>query len=276
MRRYGLKRRVWGWGEGMATIPVVEPACIWCGKIPASSVEHILPESLGCPEGLILATGVCQRCNNKNGNLDQALLKPFELITVSKGIPRKGGKPPTIDGFSTFSSTHGPDGPQLFFNREKHKVVTPIGKILGPSSKNDEITEFDVEHLGDGKGRLTINVEFRFGRKAVRGLFKIAVEIIAYYHGLDAVRGSEYDEVRAFIRKGKGHFSALLTAGGSFDGYFGPPHCKDDRPYVVGMTILGFGFLCDFDPGFVSGQELEETAHKLGYGTSRIPHAGVS
>ena len=252
------------WGEGMATIPVAEPACIWCGKIPARSVEHILPESLGCPVGFILATGVCQRCNNNNGKLDLALLKPFELIAVIKGIPRKGGKPPTVDGFSTFSSTHGPDGPQLFFNREKDKVVTPTGKILGPSSKNDEITEFDVEHLGDGKGRLTINVELRFGRKAVRGLFKIALEMIAYYHGLDAVRGSKYDEVRAFIRKGKGHFSALLTNGGPFDGFFGPPHCKDDRPYVVAFTILGFGFLCDFDPGFGSGQELAETAHDLG------------
>jgi hypothetical protein len=253
-----------------------DPACIWCNKIPARSIEHILPESLGCPKDFTLTAGVCSKCNNKNGKLDMALLRPFELITVIKGVPRKGGKPPTVDGFSTFSSTNGPNGPQLFVNREKHKVVTDTGKILGPSSKNDEITEFDVEHLGDGKGRLTINVELPFGRKAVRGLFKVALETIAYYHGLDAVRGTEYDNVRAFIRQDKGHFSAILMDGGPFDGLFGRPHCKDGRPYVVGMTILGLGFLCDFDPSFRSGHELEEAARKLGYGTSRIPHSGMS
>lgn len=35
--------------------------------------EHIIPESIGCPEKLVFTNGeVCKKCNNKLGNVDQA------------------------------------------------------------------------------------------------------------------------------------------------------------------------------------------------------------
>ena len=147
--------------------------CIWCGISPANSIEHILPEALGCPEGFILSEGVCRICNSKNGKLDRALLKPFEITTVVKGILRKRGKQPTIDGFSTVASGHDENGPILYFNREKFAVDTPLGKKLGPTSKLDEIENVEWNHLGDGKVNIKIRQKLFFDRMAVRGLFTI-------------------------------------------------------------------------------------------------------
>jgi hypothetical protein len=101
---------------------VSEEICIWCGGVPANSLEHIAPDALGCPADFVLTAGVCAKCNHKNGRLDRALLVPYEIVTVIKRIPRKRGKRPTVDGFSTFSSDYDENGPVLYVNREKHRM----------------------------------------------------------------------------------------------------------------------------------------------------------
>lgn len=215
------------------------------------------------------------RCNNKNSKLDRALLKPFELITVMKGIPRKRGRAPTVDGFSTLSSTHGPSGAEIYFNRERFSVTTPSGKRLGPTSANDEVRQLEVKHVSGNQVNVSIQMQLRFGRQAVRGLFKTALESIAYYCGLDSVRGEEFEAVRDFVQRDKGSFQILMMSGGPFDIYVDVPFSKNGRPYAVGMTILGVGLLCDFDPSFAAGEELEMAARQGGYGTVRLPEAGV-
>lgn len=243
--------------------------------MPARSLEHILPESLGCPKDFVLKNGVCLRCNNKNSKLDRALLKPFELITVMKGIPRKRGRAPTIDGFSTLSSTHGPSGAEIFFNRERFSVTTPSGKRLGPASAKDEVRKFEVKHVNGNQVNVSIQMQLRFGRQAVRGLFKAALESVAYYCGLDSVSGKEFEAVRDFVQRDKGSFQILMMPGGPFDFHVDVPVSKNGRPFVVGMTILGVSFICDFDPSFAAGEELEVAAREFGYGTGRLPDTGV-
>ena len=125
--------------------------CIWCGRQPANSLEHILPDALGCPPNFVLSRGVCAQCNRENGKLDRLLFKPFEIMTLTKGIRRKGGKRPTVDGLATVASGYDENGPAFFFNRGKSAVKAPTGKMLAPTSRLDEIERFEITHLGDGQ-----------------------------------------------------------------------------------------------------------------------------
>lgn len=232
--------------------------CIWCDRSPAESLEHIAPDALGCPPEFVLTSGVCAKCNNKSGRLDRALLTPFEIITVMKGIPRKKGKKPTVDGFSTFSSGYDENGPVLYINREKHPVQTPTGKWLPGVKADDPIKDAKFEHRPDGTVHISYNQQLRFDRKAVRGLFKIAVEAIAFFEGLEAARSPELDPVRNFVLKGGGRFRAIMMPdqNSTYESYFSPCARKEGYARVCGMTLLGIGFLCDFDPEFKGGEML--------------------
>ena len=91
--------------------------CIWClDDFAKLSLEHGIPEALGCPPDLELRDTTCAGCNNRLGTIDQALLKPFEAISVMYGVPRKKGRPPTIDSWRAISSKHQADGPHIFVN----------------------------------------------------------------------------------------------------------------------------------------------------------------
>jgi hypothetical protein len=232
--------------------------CIWCGAFPADSLEHIAPDALGCPANFVLAVGVCAKCNHRNGRLDRALLTPYEIITVLKGIPRKKGKRPTVDGFASFSSSYDENGPVFYINREKHAVQTPSGKWLRGTSANDPIKDSNWQQLADGLVNITYKLELRFDRMAVRGLFKIAIESIAFFEGLGVIRNTDFDSVKHFVLKGGGNFRAIMMPdqNDTYDSYFGPCFGQEGFARVYGMTLLGIGFLCDFDPEFKGGKFL--------------------
>lgn len=232
--------------------------CIWCGTSPAISLEHIAPDALGCPTEFVLEHGVCAKCNRKNGRLDRALLTPFELITVIKGIPRKKRKKPTVDGYGSLASGYDANGPVLYINREKHAVQTPTGKWLSGTSAADPIKDAKLQHMPDGSVKVSYSQELRFDRKAVRGLFKIAVEAVAYFEGLDAARDPALDAVKHFVMHGGGGFRAIMMPdqNSTYESYFAPRQRKEGYHDIYGMTILGIGFICDFDPEFRSGRML--------------------
>lgn len=224
--------------------------------MPANSLEHIVPESLGCPDGLVLKKGVCHKCNNSFGKLERALLTPFEFLTVIKQIPRKNGKLPTVDGFSSLSTGYDENGPVIYMNREKYSVQAPNNKLLIGTNKLDPIQNFEYNHLKDGKVDVSWKQELRFDRKAVRCLFKIALEIIALTEGLDAVRNRKYDAVKHFVSNGSGKFRAIMTADldDSYLSNFSPRIIRDSDTGYLAMTILNVGFICDFDPNFTKGK----------------------
>lgn len=160
----------------------------------------------------------------------------------------------------------------MFINREKFSVQPPIGKKLGGWSKTDPFDRISLATVESGKATITLSQQMRFERSAVRGLFKIALETIAYFHGLDAVMSAEFDPVRDYVIRNKGDFGAVLLPGGSFDGHFGNPFRKDGKPHLVPMTILQLGFICDFDPTFSSGVEIIEGTKKMRIGANRLPN----
>jgi hypothetical protein len=230
--------------------------CIWCGNAPANSLEHIAPDALGCPPEFVLAVGVCTKCNHRNGKLDRALLTPFEIITVIKGISRKKGKRPTVDGFASLSSGYDANGPALYVNREKHSIETPDGKRLRGTNANDPIKDAKFDVHPDGTATVSFNQELRFDRKAVRGLFKIAVESVAFFQGLEAARKPELEPVKHFVLAGGGNFRAIMMPdeNPAYQSYFGPCFSREGYDRIHGMTLLGLGFVCDFDPEFRGGE----------------------
>lgn len=237
---------------------MAEESCIWCRRTPANSLEHIAPEALGCPAEFVLRSGVCRDCNNKNGKLDRALLTPFEIITVMKGIPRKRGKRPTVDGYSSMASDYDENGPAFYMNREKHSVYAPSGRVLKGTNANDPIRNFRWERFPDDSVKLSYEQELRLDRKAVRGLFKIAVGSIAFFEGLEAARCQSLDGVKHFVKDGGGNFRAILVPDPSptHESFYAPCYKTDDGHRAFGMALLGVGFICDFDPDFTLGSEI--------------------
>ena len=252
---------------------MVEP-CIWCPSQQGNSLEHVAPEALGCPPEFVLTSGVCLRCNNKNGGLDRALLLPFEFMTVVKGILRKKGKLPTIDGYASLASSYDDNGPALYINRERHKILAPNGKWLRGTSATDPITSFDTQPNADGTVEIKLQQQLRFDRKAVRGLFKIAIETVAFFEGVEAAKATELADARDFVTKGRGQFRSIimLDQNPSYESYFAPSCSKDGFARVCGMTILGIGFLCDFDPNFRGGNMLLAEMCKQGIAGQVIPN----
>ncbi len=252
----------------------MQEICIWCDKKNTGSVEHILPESLGCPSEFILRKGVCQKCNNGFSRLDRALLTPFEIITFIKQIPRKRGKLPTVDGFRTFSSGYDTDGPIMFMNREKHSITMPGGQTLKGTTKLDPIKNAKWEWQLDGQVKSSFQQELRFDRKAVRCLFKIALESIAYFEGLETARDKRFDDVRHFVMKGGGNFRAVLMPdkNDQYQSYFGPRFVQAGQKDCIGMTILGVGFVCDFDPKFEGGTAVVRESKKQNICAQVIPN----
>lgn len=251
-----------------------EETCIWCEIAPAESLEHIAPDALGCPPNFVLSKGVCARCNLRNGRLDRALLTPFEIATVMKGIPRKKGKKPTVDGFSSVSSSYDENGPVFYINREKYAVQPPKGKRLSGVTANDPIVNATIKYQSDGTGEISYQQELRFDRKAVRGLFKITVEAIAFFEGLDAARDPSLRDVKHFVMEGGGQFKAIIMAdqNPTYESYFAPCAVKPGFARVYGMTILGIGFLCDFDAEFKGGALLMKETKKQSVNAQVIPN----
>ena len=136
-------------------------------------------------------------------NLIGPLLTPFEIMTVLKGLVRKKGRRPTIDGFRSISSAYDQNGPVLFINREKYPIDIPNDKRLPGLDGSDPLKDFRFTHNANGTATLTYNQELRFDRQAVRGLFKIAVEAIAHFEGLETARDPSLNEVKRFVISGE-------------------------------------------------------------------------
>ena len=86
--------------------------CIWCKKdYPKLSLEHAIPDALGCPKGLELTNVACVHCNDRLGKkVDLALVKQFETMTVMYGVRRKNGRKPKIASWSALTSEYTDEG----------------------------------------------------------------------------------------------------------------------------------------------------------------------
>jgi len=177
--------------------------CIWCKRegIP-KSLEHIIPESLGCPEGFVFSNGeVCQKCNNNLGNVDQALLHEFEPMAFQAGIRRKKGKPPKVDSFPGFRAEVVDGEPTYYLNMEKYEVVTDSGVMVPPRKSNERGLNGSIQKIGD-MAKLTFSFKLGKHKKFNRALHKVAFASAAFFVGAQQVIGPEYDHIREYVCHG--------------------------------------------------------------------------
>ncbi|MFD9901293.1 hypothetical protein [Mesorhizobium sp. NPDC059025] len=223
--------------------------CIWCSKsafIP--SLEHILPQALGCPPGFVLDRDVCRKCNNGFGHLDLTLLRQFELITFLGNVPRKRGKRPSLDNWSFVLGRYTERGSELHINGGPGNYEA-LGKTLKPVPVTKDLEDVSFEVVGN-QATLTFSQRFGDDPKFVRALYKVAFENAVFWLGPAIASTAEMAAVKKFVRKGRGEFSTVLLGGSSGrEHHFGPPYHGTDTAYLaVGMRIFGIDFVADFDP----------------------------
>lgn len=223
--------------------------CIWCGKQNVIySIEHILPEALGCPPNFLLKGAVCAECNNGLAYLDQALLKQYELITFFKGVPRKKGKAPTVESWAAMRGRRGPHGPEFMVNAGPGRCDA-WGKPLAAANASNGITDAKIERFGD-VGKVTFSVTFGDDPRFIPSIYKVAVSALAHWHGPAFVLNEKFDPVRRFVLTGKGPFqSILISREEKLTHRFSPPYANKSRTaLVMPMEIFGVEFYVDFLP----------------------------
>ncbi|MCB2059326.1 MAG: HNH endonuclease [Novosphingobium sp.] len=224
--------------------------CIWCSSpVRKASIEHILPEALGCPPGFCLTDCVCMACNNRLGHVDQALLRQFEIIAFLGGVRRKGGRPPSIDNWAPIKARYAENGPELHMNAGP-QTVDAFGARLPAASPRNGIQFVSLEPRIPGvRTELKFEQEFGRGPKFSRALHKVAFGALAYFVGAEEARSHRFDPVRDFVRNGRGQFNVMMTCAQQLGGHrFNPPVYLPERTLpIVEFEIFGVAFLLDLD-----------------------------
>lgn len=246
--------------------------CLWCGATRyAPSLEHILPEALGCPSGFVLREGICDRCNNGLGHVDQALVRQFEVHTMMAGIPRKKGRLPTVDGWTPLRGTQGAEGPTLHLNagpgdmQVGDRTLKPAGGSTGIHSVTADL---------DGPvGTLRFSMDIGRDPKLRRALYKVGLETVAFFLGLPRALAPDLDPVRAYVRAGVGDFGVIVMDAGHGEGHQITPPFEGPDGLVIPVTIFGVSFILDLHPpqSGLDRIEAELRATQGVEGWSRLP-----
>ena len=244
--------------------------CIWCKKENSSSdIEHIIPESFGCPPGFVLSEGaVCKSCNNGLAHLDQAVSDEFDVIAFWSDVPRKRGRLPEIRSRGNVVGTSGPGGKTFTFNMERFPVKAHDGTSLGAFGKSERNIQAAFERDGD-LDKVSFSVPIGQGRKFIRGIVKIAFSSFAYFLGADNALAEDFDPIRRFVRRGKGSRSILLipSQDTSYRNEAKPPFQSENGTYAVTFRLAAVEFCVDLSPDMTLFPMFKKKAVEL-YGNS--------
>lgn len=225
--------------------------CIWCrGTNRPSAIEHIIPESLGCPEGFVLSDGiVCRRCNNGLAHLDQAVAEDFDFLSFMAGVPRKKKRRPEIRSRGNVVGTTGPTGVEFSINMERYPVKAHDGSRLAPFGGSGRNVNATFEHDGR-RAKSSFSLPIGQNPKFIRGIVKIAFSSLAYFLGAATAHAENFDPVRVFVREGKGERPILLMSnpeGGYFNQVW-PPYRSESGHYAVTFRLAVVEFCVDLSP----------------------------
>jgi hypothetical protein len=157
--------------------------CIFCNNIAdTSTVEHILPESLGGKEWAILPPGlVCTGCNQYFGSKVESLALasfPFLPFRLLLGVPTKHDKPPKMQ-------THLGTAKSSLFPGQIG--LDPISPEVEDAIEQGRITQLRI--LAEPTEALAV----------CRLLLKMGLEVVAS-DSPKAVYNSKFDLARQFAR----------------------------------------------------------------------------
>lgn len=244
--------------------------CIWCKGVGLpSALEHIIPESLGCPEDFVLSNGeVCRRCNNGLAHLDQSVVEDFDFLSYMADVPRKKGRLPTIRSRGNVVGTTGPGGREVSINMERYSVNAHDGSTLGPFGRSPRNIDATFEHDGQ-MAKTSFSVPFGQNPKFVRGIVKIAFSSLVYFLGTDTALAESFNPIRLYVRENKGERRILLTSG-TDEGYRNQvwsPWKSESGEYAVTFRLAFVEFCVDLSPRMDLFPELEQKMIEM-YGKS--------
>lgn len=223
--------------------------CIWCLNLAGGKhVEHIIPESLGCPENFILPSNViCKSCNNGMGHLDQAVSDDFDFLTFQAGIPRKNGKSPKIASRGNVFANHGDSGPFYIFNMGPGTIKAPSGEDVAPYKGQPRNINASIKTT---ENEATVSFDFLIGqsRKFQRGIYKIAMSGLAHYVGASEIYKQKYNIIRQYVRNGNGNRHFISVRDIDYNNYyneFNRPWISTEGDYIVTFRLAVMRFVVD-------------------------------
>jgi hypothetical protein len=234
--------------------------CIWCKKESnTNSIEHIIPEALGCPDGFHLKDGaVCQRCNNGLAHLDQAVIDELDILAFMSGVPRKKKKSSLVNNRGNLLGRFINSNKTLFINMDKTPQTIEGHQIAGYGKSLRNINaSFDVN---GNQGKVSFTVKFGDNPKFVRGILKIAFSSLAYFLGTKVAILPKYDCIRKFVVKNEGERKIFLIPC-SETGYRNqawPPYVDSEGEYAVALRLGIIEFAVDLTQGMTSFPVLME------------------
>jgi HNH endonuclease len=240
--------------------------CIWCKAVnPPTSLEHIIPEALGCPKGFVLPGGiVCRDCNNGLAHLDQAVIDEFDFLTFMSGVPRKKGRSPEIRNRGNVIATKGAAGTEISFNMNPYPVTGHDGTKLGGFRKSERNIQASFATNGP-YAKISFSRSLGKNPKFVRGITKIALSSLAYFLGENVANLADFDPVRAFVRKGIGHRPVLIRPSGTaaYSNQVWPPFQSKAGEYAVTFRLAVMEFGVDLSPEFTAFDRFKAMAQQI-------------
>lgn len=202
--------------------------CIFCGSATASEPpEHIIPEGLigerpfhialdeiksVAPSLLILDhSEVCGKCNNALGQLDKHLQDQFGFLrTVWNTRGTKSGKAATSRRPGMFARREK-DGSHLILNLGPKPITAPDGSTITPYNERKAGVKVKSVRFKDGRGSVAISHPITINKRFIRGLHKIAFEMVCFQQGHQFALAPEFDSVRRYVRFGEGSRSIIVS-----------------------------------------------------------------
>lgn len=174
--------------------------CIFCfEKGPYNTIEHIIPESLGNDDTLLINC-VCDKCQNYFGReIEDFILNktPFAFWRVWYGIKSKKGNLPSID----FSLPQKTKGKIPFISKHHDQKVGFTAHFDGSISVDLEDDEM-IRNIIDGtKNKFIFNLSPKHLILIGRFLGKIAIELLAHKNR-ELSLNTEFDNLRKYVRHG--------------------------------------------------------------------------
>jgi HNH endonuclease len=176
----------------------LEKECLFCEAIAPSSVEHIIPESLG-NDDFILIDEICFSCNNHFAKIEEFVLQKTDIAIwrALLGIRSKKGKLPSVDlsqpkkskGVYPNHHPHHPNGVRFTAQED--------GSCLLESTDDRIKSNLIYENTFDIKFVMTPYLLHQFGRF----LCKIGIEAICFVDPTRA-RTSNFQAARVYARHG--------------------------------------------------------------------------
>lgn len=161
--------------------------CLICRRSDGgfSSVEHILPESIGNTEKMLPAGVVCDRCNHGPlSQIDRALggFLPIEMMRTWHGIPAKSGSLPAFKFDNGTMETRAPGHVHLLLDSARDQPPRP------PAPPGRTSFSFSARRMKDTTPRRLRDVQ--------RALLKMVIEFAWIDLGEAEALSGKFDHIR--------------------------------------------------------------------------------